>query len=87
MALCRKWKGQLLAALATFHNCPPLRMQTHITRTQIISTDSYCYRTRSKTVPILSITLPNNLGPKAITEQCRRKRAIDTASIMGESEW
>merc|ERR1719322_535340 len=53
---------------------------THITRTQIISTDSYCYRTKSKTVPILSITLPN-----PTTEQCRRKRAIDTASIMGQS--
>ena len=72
---------------ATYHNCRlSLRKQTHITRTQIISTDSYCYRTRSKTVPILSITLPNNLGPKTITEQCRRKRAIDTASIMGQSK-
>ena len=77
MALCRKWKGQLLAAL--YHNYP-LQTQTHITRTQIISTDSYCYRTKSKTVPILSITLPN-----PTTEQCRRKRAIDTASIMGQS--
>lgn len=58
---------------------------THVTRTQIISTDSYCFRTRSKTVPIVGFTLPNNLGPKTITSQCRKKRAIDTASIMGES--
>ena len=63
--------------------------QTHVTRTQIISTDSYCYRTRYKTVPIIGVTLPNNLpGPAPpITGQCRKKRAIDTASIMGESEW
>ena len=68
-------------------NSPPHPNQTHVTRTQIISTDSYCYRTRSKTVPIIGVTLPNNLGPKKeITEQCRRKRAIDTASIFGESE-
>ena len=77
----------MASCLSALSNSPPHPNQTHVTRTQIISTDSYCYRTRSKTIPIIGVTLPNNLGPKKeITEQCRRKRAIDTASIFGESE-
>ena len=45
-------------------------MQTTETYTQTITTDSYCYTTDKKL-----------LGPK--TKECTKKRAIDTAGIMG----